>query len=79
MGRVWKQGARSRWRPALRESTNIVVRTTLPTSGLIQGSTVAITVDHSIPKEPIAKRNVPLVYAEAAGSKRAEGRLFAEL
>ncbi len=51
--------------PGASESTNIVVRTTLPTSGLIQGSNVAITVDHSIPKEPIAKRNVPLVYAEA--------------
>jgi LmbE family N-acetylglucosaminyl deacetylase len=51
--------------PGTTESTNVVVRTILPTSGLIQRSTVAITVDHPIPKEPIAKRNVPLVYAEA--------------
>jgi LmbE family N-acetylglucosaminyl deacetylase len=51
--------------PGATESANIVVRTTLPTSGVIQRSSVAVTVDHPIPKEPIAKRNVPLVYAEA--------------
>ena len=31
----------------------------------MQGSNVAVTVDLPIPKEPIAKRVVPLVYAEA--------------
>ena len=40
------------------------MRTALPT-GQIQGSSVAITVDQTIPKEPIAKRDVPLVYADA--------------
>jgi len=47
------------------ETSNLVVRTTLPLSGMIQGSSVAITVDLPIPKDPIAKRGVPLVYAEA--------------
>jgi len=46
-------------------SSNIVVRTALPLTGRTQGSNVAITVDLPIPKEPIAKRDVPLVYAEA--------------
>jgi LmbE family N-acetylglucosaminyl deacetylase len=46
-------------------ASNIVVRTALPLTGQTQGSNVAITVDLPIPKEPIAKRNVPLVYAEA--------------
>ena len=32
---------------------------------MIQGSTVAITVDQPIPKDPISKRTVPLVYADA--------------
>jgi hypothetical protein len=46
-------------------TSNIVVRTALPLTGKTQGSDVAITVDLPIPKEPIAKRTVPLVYAEA--------------
>ena len=46
-------------------TSNIVVRTALPLTGQTQGSNVAITVDLPNPKEPIAKRNVPLVYAEA--------------
>jgi hypothetical protein len=46
-------------------SSNIVVRTALPLTGRTQDSNVAITVDLPIPKEPIAKRSVPLVYAEA--------------
>ena len=47
------------------QTSNLVVRTALPLSRLIQGSNVAITVDQPIPKEPVAKRNVPLVYADA--------------
>lgn len=43
---------------------NLVVRTALPLSAQAQSS-VAVTVDLPIPKEPIAKREVPLVYAEA--------------
>jgi len=51
--------------PGAVENTNIAVRTLLPLSGQIQGSSVAITVDLPIPKEPIAKRDIPLVYADA--------------
>ena len=47
------------------ETSNLVVRTTLPLTGQIQGSNVEITVDQPVPKDPIAKRNVPLVYADA--------------
>lgn len=43
---------------------NLVVRTVLPLSAQAQSS-VTVTVDLPIPKEPIAKRVVPLVYAEA--------------
>lgn len=50
--------------PGQSETSNLVVRTALPT-GQIQGSSVAITVDQEIPKDPIAKREVPLVYADA--------------
>lgn len=50
--------------PDQTETSNLVVRTALPT-GQIQGSSVAITVDQPNPKEPIAKRDVPLVYADA--------------
>ena len=50
--------------PGQTETSNLVVRTALPT-GQIQGSSVAITVDQPNPKEPIAKREVPLVYADA--------------
>jgi LmbE family N-acetylglucosaminyl deacetylase len=46
------------------ETSNLVVRTALPT-GQIQGSKVAVIVDRPIPKEPIAQREVPLVYADA--------------
>jgi LmbE family N-acetylglucosaminyl deacetylase len=51
--------------PGATESTSISVRTMLPLSAPIQRSNVAITVDLAIPKEPIAKREVPLVYADA--------------
>ncbi len=51
-------------RPGETETSNLVVRTALPT-GQIQGSSFAILVDQPIPKEPIAKRDVPLIYADA--------------
>jgi hypothetical protein len=50
--------------PGQTETSNLVVRTALPTNR-IQGSSVSIIVDHANPKEPIAKRDVPLVYADA--------------
>ena len=51
--------------PGATESTNIAVRTVLPLNGPIQRSNVAVTVDLPIPKEPVARRQVPLVYADA--------------
>jgi LmbE family N-acetylglucosaminyl deacetylase len=50
--------------PGQTETSTLVVRTALPTNR-IQGSNIAIIVDYSTPKEPIAKRDVPLVYADA--------------
>jgi len=51
------------------EVVNIVVRTALPLSTLAQVQakerSVAVTVDLPVPKEPIAKRVVPLIYTEA--------------
>lgn len=64
-GQSLETGREINLRPNATETSNLVVRTTLPMSGQIQGSTVAITVDFTIPKEPIAKKSVPLVYAEA--------------
>ena len=52
-------------KPGETETSNIVVRTALPLTGQNPNSSVAITVDQPNPKEPIAKRNVPLVYADA--------------
>jgi hypothetical protein len=46
------------------EAQNLVVRTALPLTAQIRSS-VAITVDLPNPKDPIAKRDVPLVYADA--------------
>jgi hypothetical protein len=47
------------------ETTNLVVRSPLILGASNEGLNVAITVDLPNPKEPIAKRTVPLVYAEA--------------
>jgi hypothetical protein len=46
------------------EAQNLVVRTALPLTAQIRSS-VVITVDQPNPKDPIAKREVPLVYADA--------------
>jgi hypothetical protein len=51
--------------PNATATENLVVRTTLPMTGQIQGSSVAVLVDQPVPKDPIAKRDVPLVYADA--------------
>ena len=46
------------------ETSNLVVRS-LALTGLMRNSNVDITVDLPNPKEPITKKTVPLVYAEA--------------
>jgi len=46
------------------ETSNLVVRP-LSLAGQIQGSELTVTVDLPVPKEPIAKRTVPLIYADA--------------
>jgi len=63
-GQSLETGHELNLRPNQVETSNVVVRP-LPLAGQIQGSTLAVTVDLPIPKEPIAKRSVPLVYAEA--------------
>ena len=63
-GQSLETGREINLKPNQIETSNLVVRTALPT-GQIQAPNVAITVDLPNPKEPIAKRTVPLVYAEA--------------
>ena len=63
-GQTLETGREITLRPDQAETTNFVVRP-LPLSGQIQGSTIAVTVDNPVPKEPVAKRNIPLVYANA--------------
>ena len=63
-GQSLETGREINLHPGETETSNLVVRTALPTPQ-IQGSSVAIIVDQSIPKDPIAKRDVPLVYADA--------------
>lgn len=50
--------------PNQTDVSNVVVRS-LALTGLMRNSNVDITVDHPNPKEPITKKAVPLVYAEA--------------
>jgi LmbE family N-acetylglucosaminyl deacetylase len=63
-GQTLETGRELTLRPDQTDTTNFVVRP-LSLSGQIQGSNLAVTVDLPVPKEPIAKRTVPLVYAEA--------------
>jgi hypothetical protein len=63
-GQTLETGREITLRPDQTDTTNFVVRP-LALSGQIQGSTLAVTVDLPVPKEPIAKRNVPLIYADA--------------
>jgi LmbE family N-acetylglucosaminyl deacetylase len=51
-------------RPNQTDTSNLVVRS-LALTGLMQNSNVDITVDLPNPKDPIAKKVVPLVYADA--------------
>ena len=64
-GQSLETGREINLRPSATETSNIVVRTALPLSAQVQGSSVAITVDLPIPKDPIAKRSVPLIYTDA--------------
>jgi LmbE family N-acetylglucosaminyl deacetylase len=68
-GQSLETGRELRIGPNAAEVANIVVRTALPlsTQAQVQAAerTMDVTVDLAIPKEPIAKRSVPLVYAEA--------------
>lgn len=68
-GQTLETGREIRIAPNASEVANIVVRTALPLSTQAQVQAreraMAVTVDLPIPKEPIAKRTVPLVYAEA--------------
>ncbi|HJP91589.1 MAG TPA: PIG-L family deacetylase [Pyrinomonadaceae bacterium] len=63
-GRSLETGREITLHPEETQTSNLVVRTALPLS-VTPTSNVAITVDQPIPKEPIAKRDVPLVYADA--------------
>jgi LmbE family N-acetylglucosaminyl deacetylase len=63
-GKSLETGREITLRPEETQTANLVVRTVLPLN-LVQGSNVAITVDQPVPKEPIARRTVPLVYADA--------------
>ena len=68
-GQSLETGRELRIGPNATETAKIVVRTALPLSTQAQAQAqernMAVTVDLPIPKDPIAKRTVPLVYAEA--------------
>jgi LmbE family N-acetylglucosaminyl deacetylase len=64
-GQSLETGREINLQPNATDTSNLVVRTPLPLAAQIQGSNVAITVDQRDPKNPIAKRDVPLVYADA--------------
>ena len=68
-GQSLETGRELRIGPNATETAKIVVRTALPLSTQAQVQAqernMAVTIDLPIPKEPIAKRTVPLVYAEA--------------
>ncbi|HEU4711243.1 MAG TPA: PIG-L family deacetylase [Pyrinomonadaceae bacterium] len=68
-GQSLETGREIQIRPSATEVTNLVVRTALPLSAQAQVQaqerSMAVTVDLPIPKEPIARRVVPLIYADA--------------
>ncbi len=64
-GQSLESGREISLRPGESSTQNLVVRTALPLTEQTQGSNVAVIVDLPNPKEPIAKRNIPLVYADA--------------
>ena len=63
-GQSLETGHEINLRPDETKTSTIVVRP-LPLAGQIQGSSVSVTVDLAIPKEPIAKRTLPFKYADA--------------
>ena len=64
-GQSLETGREIQIQPNAADVQNLVVRTALPLNTQGPGSNVAVTVDLRNPKDPIAKRDVPLVYAEA--------------
>lgn len=64
-GQSLETGREIQIQPYAADVQNIVVRTALPLNAQGQDSNVTVTVDLPNPKDPIAKRVVPLVYAEA--------------
>lgn len=64
-GQSLETGREIQIQPNAADVQNIVVRTALPLNTAGPGSSVSVTVDLRNPKDPIAKRDVPLVYAEA--------------
>lgn len=64
-GQSLETGREINLQPNATDTSNLVVRTTPPLAGQIQGSNVAMTVDQRDPKNAIAKRDVPLIYADA--------------
>lgn len=63
-GQSLETGHEINLRPDETKTSTLVVRP-LPLAGQIQGSSVAVTVDLPIPKEPLAKRTLPFLYADA--------------
>jgi LmbE family N-acetylglucosaminyl deacetylase len=68
-GQTLETGRELQIGPNASDVQNMVVRTALPLSTLAQiqarERSMAVTVDLPIPKEPISKRVVPLIYADA--------------
>ncbi len=68
-GQTLETGRELKIGPNATDVQNMVVRTALPLSTLAQiqarERSMAVTVDLPIPKDPIAKRVVPLIYADA--------------
>ena len=64
-GQSLETGREINLHPGESSTQNLVVRTALPLTEQTEGSNVAVIVDLPNPKEPIAKRNIPLVYADA--------------
>ncbi|HEU4433927.1 MAG TPA: PIG-L family deacetylase [Pyrinomonadaceae bacterium] len=68
-GQTLETGREIQIGPDASDVEKMVVRTALPLSTLAQiqakERTMAVIVDLPVPKEPIAKRDVPLIYAEA--------------
>ena len=63
-GQSLETGHEINLRPDETKTSTLVVRP-LPLAGQIQGSRVSVTVDLPIPKDPIAKRTLPFLYADA--------------